>query len=584
MGLVHWWPLNGTLDDQGSNPIKLTNYSATVNDSGKMGQCYAFSGSSQYLGYSSGAVVSGPFTIALWVKSNSSSSTQCLFCNRGTTTGAGPAIFIISGNSIRFDTVNTGCACSYPTDLEWHHIVCSYSGSQRKIYLDGVLKTTTATTSLGTTSNYFTFGGSGANSLATGNWLNGSINDYRIYDYALTEAEIKDLYLGLTLHYTFDPLMVLPSAYHRLQYIETTGTQCFDSEVKADGNKHRYYLEYMKTTTGTGSSLFGASNSNSGWTSVPYFTGASNGALYTGSSSGLISFTQTYNVKHTYDVTVNNTTKQVISVIDGTTKVSKLFNGTPYNNMSIGIFMQKMSATNFSQKFTGRIYCFKMWKDDVLVFYGIPCYRVSDNAGGLFDIISGEFKANVGIGNVTLGGDITDYTGKEFDIAGFGYTGTYSTMPTYSSNTERYLRSSTLTTYNTPVLTVSNASKLKALTNCSVCWWAKETTTGNHLLLTGQSTSYYIAAYSTSSATYNGEAGSNTITYYKDGIQGSWKSVDTNWHFYCITGISFATWTAMKINGHSGTWPLNAQLSDLRIYAKPLTSAEVLAIYNERRV
>lgn len=44
MSLIHWWPLNGNLEDKGISNISLTNNGATINSSGKIGSCYSFNG------------------------------------------------------------------------------------------------------------------------------------------------------------------------------------------------------------------------------------------------------------------------------------------------------------------------------------------------------------------------------------------------------------------------------------------------------------------------------------------------------------------------------------------------------------
>ena len=46
MSLRVWLPLNGTLDNQGLDDVTVINNGATVNNSGKIGKCYSFDGSS----------------------------------------------------------------------------------------------------------------------------------------------------------------------------------------------------------------------------------------------------------------------------------------------------------------------------------------------------------------------------------------------------------------------------------------------------------------------------------------------------------------------------------------------------------
>lgn len=141
-------------------------------------------------------ISSSSFTVSVWART-SSSQTQCLFCDRGGT-GLGPALFLLSGNSVRFDTVNTNCSAPFSYgDGEWHLYTCTYDGVNRKIYIDGELKTTYPTTSLGTLGGAMTIGGSypdANNTTPTGNYLFGCICDWRLYATALSADDVYSLY------------------------------------------------------------------------------------------------------------------------------------------------------------------------------------------------------------------------------------------------------------------------------------------------------------------------------------------------------------------------------------------------------
>ena len=42
MGLKLWLPLNGNLENKGASIATITNNGTTVDNSGKIGQCYSF--------------------------------------------------------------------------------------------------------------------------------------------------------------------------------------------------------------------------------------------------------------------------------------------------------------------------------------------------------------------------------------------------------------------------------------------------------------------------------------------------------------------------------------------------------------
>jgi hypothetical protein len=80
--------------------------------------------------------------------------------------------------------------------LTWSHIATTYDGSALRLYVNGTLVRTTATSgSLTVGSGALTFGG---NSL-WGQWFRGQLDDIRIYDGALTQAAIaKDMTTSIT--------------------------------------------------------------------------------------------------------------------------------------------------------------------------------------------------------------------------------------------------------------------------------------------------------------------------------------------------------------------------------------------------
>jgi hypothetical protein len=77
-------------------------------------------------------------------------------------------------------------------DDQWHHIAVTYDGSQKCIYADGVLDNSVpATGTINTTDTPVMIGKNGQ---VPGHAFDGVIDDVRIYDYALTAAEVQTLY------------------------------------------------------------------------------------------------------------------------------------------------------------------------------------------------------------------------------------------------------------------------------------------------------------------------------------------------------------------------------------------------------
>ncbi len=167
---------------------------------GRNGNAVSLSGSSQYVSLPSG-VVSGlnDFTIATWVRVNTLSDWARIFdFGTGTNTymfltprasGAGLRFAITTGSNGSEQQIN---ATALPAGV-WKHVAVTLSGSTGILYVDGVeVARNTAMTlkpsSLGTTNlNYI------GRSQWSDPYLNGLVDDFKVYNKALSASEISTL-------------------------------------------------------------------------------------------------------------------------------------------------------------------------------------------------------------------------------------------------------------------------------------------------------------------------------------------------------------------------------------------------------
>jgi hypothetical protein len=218
-GLLGYWTLDGSdtnwatgqeTDKSGNgNTGTLVSLSTTTSPAiGKIGQALSFDGTSRYISvptFSSLNPDTNDFTIALWVKPKSVGSTDLINTsnnNAGSfTQGFGLGIrstcLFGTGGNINFNFANgttrdTGtCSTnSIPANV-WSHVVISVSrGDTISIYLNGVLDKSVSTSLSGAVHfSQFTIGKQ--------TWLanyNGSMDDIRFYNRALSAAEAKQLY------------------------------------------------------------------------------------------------------------------------------------------------------------------------------------------------------------------------------------------------------------------------------------------------------------------------------------------------------------------------------------------------------
>jgi len=79
-------------------------------------------------------------------------------------------------------------------DGQWHHLTGAYDGMQVRLYVDGVLDASIeGAGEINSTGDYVLIG---ANAGDAWNYWRGLIDDVRVYSYALTETQVKELYAG----------------------------------------------------------------------------------------------------------------------------------------------------------------------------------------------------------------------------------------------------------------------------------------------------------------------------------------------------------------------------------------------------
>jgi hypothetical protein len=131
---------------------------------------------------------------------------------------------------------------------------------------------------------------------------------------------------------------------------------------------------------------------------------------------------------------------------------------------------------------------------------------------------------------------------------------------------------------------MNNSSIFSALDNCTISWWGKYDGTRS-LLLTGQDTSYFIAAGGPSFY-HSNVAGA--LSYYVDGTKLSSVPAYTSgqWHHYTITGVNITSWTKFLLNHYENytEWGIQGKISDFRIYATPLSVEDIKELYNTSTV
>lgn len=199
-GLVAWWKFNGDMNDSSGNGNNLTNNGATLTTGygGLINTAYSFNGTSNNATASNINNMNTDFTVSLWFKGSEVSTWRWLFnLNNYGTAGSGGITFTTNAARLRWTygiwfTEATLSAPSTIDSVNWWHAVFGRSGSTLFTYQNGsAAGTFQAATSNNISTTYSIRLGQGPNSSA--DWYSGSMDDVRIYNRALSTAEIAKL-------------------------------------------------------------------------------------------------------------------------------------------------------------------------------------------------------------------------------------------------------------------------------------------------------------------------------------------------------------------------------------------------------
>jgi Concanavalin A-like lectin/glucanases superfamily/Secretion system C-terminal sorting domain len=218
-GLVAYYPFNGKDKDESGNDYHVQSNSATLTNDrfGKPNSAYHFNGTSSFMSVPYNTpFVSENHSISAWIKTSKVSGYGRIVV----LPNQGGQHFSLNVNtvvpkkaSIYFDNSDgSGATVAYSTkdvtDGAWHHLVGIINMTDKKmnVYLDGILDGTinVTKTPISSTSPLQI----GRFSESEPEYFEGDIDDIRIYNRAINNAEVKELYEflndGLVAYYPFN--------------------------------------------------------------------------------------------------------------------------------------------------------------------------------------------------------------------------------------------------------------------------------------------------------------------------------------------------------------------------------------------
>ena len=181
-----WKGENNALDTRGTNNGTLVN--GTTFATGQVGQAFSLDGVNDYIDIGTLSLGADPVSYSVWLKPNDVTSLQIL-----SEQNCSSHQFYISGG--QFLAGICGGAGTHATATAqvgvWQHVVATFENGARKLYVNGVLVNTNLTvTAASTTINRI--GSRTSNQF----FYNGLLDEYSIWNRALTPLEVNALYHG----------------------------------------------------------------------------------------------------------------------------------------------------------------------------------------------------------------------------------------------------------------------------------------------------------------------------------------------------------------------------------------------------
>lgn len=575
MSLQLWLPLNGNLNNNGVANVTITNNGATVSTDGKIGSCYSFNGSSWIkITKPSEMTTIKNTSICAFVKSTSST---LALGGMSHDLGATYACMTLYSSGWQFVGSSTWKYVSNGTVANtavWHHVCCVVTDTNIITYLDGAQITNTTIANAGvdkfdlTADNFIEIG---CDHPGGDEYLTGLVNDFRVYDHALSPKEVKEISKALILHLPLDNNgaggnNIIPgTSATEVQYNYPTDTSTYQDKFTATTSiipsGSQYCLSFLAKSTVNGDKIR-AHYYNPNTTT----RAESNQGIVSTSTDGNIDITLSTEWKQYYIVYTQSSTTAVKHVI-----LPRMFG----------------SARSEAAKGSGTV--------------SIRCLKLEEGT-----------KPTPWCPNSTdaLYSSLGFNTATVYDTSGYANNGTYSsTRPTPVADAPRYSTSLQFNGSNTFIACGRNAMVRDALTvnvwaymdnwssyagrigSCTEGGGWNFEPSGDKMAFamgTGASANTYKSVASTHTlaslsgwtmftGTYDGF---NTKIYINGVLSNTYAAYTTKTPIYYHTGNGiFVGAEAAASATQPGSNYFNGKISDFRIYATALSATDIEELY-----
>lgn len=228
-GLIGYWPFSGNSNDEsGNNNNGAVSGAILATDrNGNSNSCYDFNGSSDFIQCQPLLQLdNSPYmTLSCWFKiEGSNTNLDCVngcaqyLISQGVDDVTGNSLFGLAYNQsivpYSFGMVN-GYSNLFITSLSgnadfsaWNQLTLVFSYGASKLYLNGNLVSTSGYMGVVSSPNLPLFFGKYNGDSSYPYYVNGKIDDIGIWDRALTEAEVSELYIGCSVSAILQPYSI----------------------------------------------------------------------------------------------------------------------------------------------------------------------------------------------------------------------------------------------------------------------------------------------------------------------------------------------------------------------------------------
>lgn len=211
VGLINWWPLNGSLEDYigKNNLVATTGFNS--NDAGKIGRCYTASTKTASAQSKNSIMTEGSFSLCCWFKLTDVSQDPTAivtFHDHTATSNIGinlgsKKLAVSIGYTDGSREWNDRKGTTTISANVWYHAAVTYNHNTKQVslYLNGVreytgaLTKTVKFTSTKLSVNWWSTSYSG------GYFTTGFYNDIRVYNHELSYKEVKEIAKAKMIHY-----------------------------------------------------------------------------------------------------------------------------------------------------------------------------------------------------------------------------------------------------------------------------------------------------------------------------------------------------------------------------------------------